>query len=217
MGRGRHICNTLKAIRKQIADANDIKYEPRECTHQGDCAGSCPVCEAEVRYLEGELSKRSKLGRAIALVGISAGMAAVQSCGLLRIFQPPLAGIPADSQHLTNQQTVVVDSTKNENKVLDGIVEVMPQYNGGQKALEAFITEHLKTPEGATVPARVIVTFTIEKDGSISHPQVMKSVSKELDAEALRVVGLMPKWTPGTMLGEPVSTKYTLPIIFKAE
>jgi len=217
MSRGKHICNTLKAIRKQIADANDIKYEPRECTHQGDCAGTCPVCEAEVRYLEGELNKRSKLGRAIALVGISAGMAAMQSCTLLRIFQPPLAGIPVDPKHLTNQQTVLVDSTKNDSTVLDGIVEMMPQYDGGQKALEAFIAEHLKTPEGATVPARVIVTFTIEKDGSISLPKVMKSASKELDAEALRVVGLMPKWIPGSMLGEPTTTKYTLPIIFKAE
>lgn len=75
MRQGKEICNTLKTIRKQIADANEIKYEPKECHHEGDCAGSCPACEAEVRYLERELSLRRKLGKAVAVVGLSAGLA----------------------------------------------------------------------------------------------------------------------------------------------
>ena len=52
MTRGKTICSVLKTIRKQVADANDIKYEPRECHHEGECRGTCPACEAEVRYLE---------------------------------------------------------------------------------------------------------------------------------------------------------------------
>ena len=51
MKRGKYVCKTLKEIRKQVADANGIDYEPTECTHEGDCAGTCPRCEQEVRYI----------------------------------------------------------------------------------------------------------------------------------------------------------------------
>ena len=94
MKRGRQTCNTLKAIRKQIAEANEIEYEPRECTHEGECAGTCPACEAEVRYLESELIKRKGLGKKVAVAGIAMGMAGLGSCGIGKIIQPPLAGIP---------------------------------------------------------------------------------------------------------------------------
>lgn len=55
MARGRYICNTLKAIRKQIADANGIDYSPEECNYKGECMGTCPKCEQDVRDLEYEL------------------------------------------------------------------------------------------------------------------------------------------------------------------
>ena len=80
MTRGKSICNALKAIRKQVADANEIKYEPRECHHEGECRGTCPACEAEVRYIEQQLNFRRLLGKAVAVVGISAGLAALTSC-----------------------------------------------------------------------------------------------------------------------------------------
>ena len=81
MTRGKTICSVLKTIRKQVADANDIKYEPRECHHEGECRGTCPACEAEVRYLEHELNIRRQLGRAVAIVGISAGLSVLSGCG----------------------------------------------------------------------------------------------------------------------------------------
>lgn len=80
MMKGKSICKVLKAIRKQVADANDIKYEPRECHHQGDCRGTCPACEAEVKYIEQQLDLRRQLGKAVAVVGISAGLAALTGC-----------------------------------------------------------------------------------------------------------------------------------------
>ena len=80
MTRGKTICSALKTIRKQVADANEIKYEPRECHHQGECRGTCPACEAEVRYIERELDLRRQLGKAVAVVGISAGLAALSGC-----------------------------------------------------------------------------------------------------------------------------------------
>jgi len=78
---GKDICETLKTIRKQVADANGIDYEPNECHHEGDCAGTCPACEAEVRYIQRHLDLRRRLGRAVALVGISAGLIGLSGCG----------------------------------------------------------------------------------------------------------------------------------------
>ena len=82
MTRGKTICGVLKTIRKQLADANEIKYEPRECHHQGECRGTCPACEAEVRYIERQLDIRRQLGKAVAIVGISAGLSALSGCGV---------------------------------------------------------------------------------------------------------------------------------------
>lgn len=80
MKRGRYICNTLKAIRKKIAEANEINYSPHDCTHEGDCAGTCPACESEVRYLESELRKRRALGRAAVVAGVGMSLAALTAC-----------------------------------------------------------------------------------------------------------------------------------------
>lgn len=71
MYRGKRICNTLKEVRKQIADANDIPYEITECTHQGNCLGTCPKCEQELRYIEDQLSLRRAAGVAVSVVGVS--------------------------------------------------------------------------------------------------------------------------------------------------
>lgn len=75
MERGKKLCNELKAIRKQIADANGIEYSPNECTHQGDCKGTCPKCEAEMRYIENELNMRRILGKAIVVAGLGLSVA----------------------------------------------------------------------------------------------------------------------------------------------
>lgn len=71
---GKSKCKILKDIRRQIAVKNDIAYVTEECKFQGDCTGTCPKCEAEVRYLEAELRKRRQAGRAVVLHGIAAAM-----------------------------------------------------------------------------------------------------------------------------------------------
>ena len=70
--KGKQRCRILKEIRKEIAKSNDIEYVVSECRHQGDCSGTCPKCEAEVRYLERELEKRQRAGKTIVLAGITA-------------------------------------------------------------------------------------------------------------------------------------------------
>lgn len=80
MARGRSICNVLKQIRKQIADVNGIGYAPTPCRFKGECRGTCPACEAEVRFIERELDMRRMAGKAVTLLGLSVGMASLTAC-----------------------------------------------------------------------------------------------------------------------------------------
>lgn len=80
MSRGKTTCKVLKEVRRKIADANGIPLQERECTHTGDCAGTCPYCESEVRYLERELSKRKSLGKAVAMAGIALSAVTMAGC-----------------------------------------------------------------------------------------------------------------------------------------
>ncbi|PWL62486.1 MAG: hypothetical protein DBY35_03090 [Bacteroidales bacterium] len=77
MARGKQTCKILKEIRRQIAEANDIEFVTSECRYKGDCLGTCPKCEAEVRYLEQQLRARSLAGKAVAFAGISAASIAM--------------------------------------------------------------------------------------------------------------------------------------------
>ena len=76
MAKGKSTCKLLKDIRQQIADANGISYQPKECHHEGDCAGTCPACEEEIRYLERELRARKGNGFGMKVAGIAAGICA---------------------------------------------------------------------------------------------------------------------------------------------
>ncbi|WP_289870925.1 carboxypeptidase-like regulatory domain-containing protein [uncultured Duncaniella sp.] len=77
MARGKQTCKILKEIRRQIAEANGIEFATSECRYKGDCLGTCPKCEAEVRYLEQQLRARSLAGKAVAIAGISAASLAM--------------------------------------------------------------------------------------------------------------------------------------------
>ena len=236
MTRGRNTCNTLKAIRKQIAEANDIEYEPQECTHEGECAGTCPACEAEVRYLERQLDLRRKLGKAVAVVGISAGLAGLAACGSKKavasediphlqgdpVAPPPeLAGIPMIPTTVieANVDTAKACATTMKEEIFGDISETIPMFRGGYNGLKEFIRQNLRYPMNFedSIQGRVIVTFTINEDGSLSDAKITKSLHEQLDAEALRLVNEMPKWVPARRLGKAVKVKYTLPITFTTE
>lgn len=111
------------------------------------------------------------------------------------------------------------DTTKKK-KSWDCIPETMPYFPGGQELLLKYLAANVKYPASAVKAkkqGRVIVTFIVQKDGSITHAKIARSINPELDAEALRVVKGMPKWTPGTQLGKPVSVKYVLPVKFSLQ
>ena len=98
------------------------------------------------------------------------------------------------------------------------VVEKMPEFEGGMDGMMSFLQKNIKYPAEAKEKGdegRVIVQFVVEKDGSIVEPKVVKSVSPELDAEALRVVQMMPKWKPGQQRGKNVRVQFTLPVSFR--
>lgn len=100
------------------------------------------------------------------------------------------------------------------------VVEQMPEFPGGSMGLLEYLRTTIRYPQEAKVKniqGRVMVEFVVEKDGSITEATVVKSVDKLLDDEALRVISIMPKWSPGTQRGEAVRVKYTVPISFRLE
>ncbi len=98
------------------------------------------------------------------------------------------------------------------------VVEEMPDFPGGMKALMDYLSKNVKYPaEAHTIGAqgRVIVSFTVKKDGSIADTKVERSVNPYLDKEAMRVIAAMPKWKPGKQRGEAVNVKFTVPVAFR--
>ena len=106
-----------------------------------------------------------------------------------------------------------------DTKVFD-VVEQMPSFPGGPSALMQYLSSHIKYPvvaEENGIQGRVICTFVVGKDGSISNAQVVKGVDPSLDKEAIRVINSMPKWIPGKQNGSSVNVKYTLPVTFRLQ
>ncbi len=274
MKRGKKICNALRDVRRQIALANDIPYETTDCHYEGECQGTCPKCEAEVRYIENQLSLRRAAGKAVSLVGLSLGIsAAFASCG----------NQPAATNQATSEKSNVVEESPRKNYVerldyvpeaedvenripaeewedVDGDVEIeeiemkpmadeidmetglvvgdplenvfpedgkiytvvnqQPDFPGGEKALIAYIKNNLKYPAFASengIQGRVTLSFVVEKDGSISNIEILRSPAEELSQEAIRLVKSMPKWKPGKLKGEKVRVKYVLPVTFRLQ
>ena len=119
----------------------------------------------------------------------------------------------AEEKVKTKPQT---DTTKKK-KTWDCMPETMPYFPGGQELLLKYLADNIKYPASAVKAkkqGRVIVTFIVQKDGSVTHAKIAKSIDPELDAEALRIVKGMPKWTPGTQNGKPVSVRYMVPVKF---
>ena len=152
MAKGKQTCKILKEIRKQIAAENDIELVVSECTYQGDCKGTCPKCEAEVRYLERELEKRQCLGKAAVFAGMSLGtLFAATSCD--RIIPQPLEGDPVfpDTTEISND-TVSSDIIPDNAVLLEGddVGTSLPHLTGsverwGDKHIRIVVPNLVKT------------------------------------------------------------------------
>ena len=104
MKRGKRTCEILKEVRRKVAQENDIKLLERECTHEGDCRGTCPYCESEVRYLERELSKRRALGKAVTVAGIAVSSLMMGACHTPKAPAPVVGDEPEPAVETAAQQ-----------------------------------------------------------------------------------------------------------------
>ena len=97
-------------------------------------------------------------------------------------------------------------------------LDKMPSFRGGEVAMVSFIRRNLKYPKEAQkkyIEGRVVIRFIVSEDGKIEDPEVVSGIDPECDAEALRVIGLMPRWNPGIFAGKPVAIYFNLPIQFR--
>lgn len=98
------------------------------------------------------------------------------------------------------------------------VVEKMPEFQGGDAALYAYLKKNIKYPSICrenNIQGKVYIQFIVNKDGSIVDPEVIRSVNPYLDKEALRVISTMPKWTPGEQRGKAVRVRFTVPVNFR--
>ena len=306
MDKGKNTCKILKEIRRQIAEANDIEFITSECRYQGDCLGTCPKCEAEVRYLEQQLEKKRLAGKAATIIGVSMGITsliATPAAGQTTKVSPteitqtvdsivvkgqvkdtegnPLIGanvceketnngtlsdiqgnfiIKVSGKHplvityvgcqsqeveissatplqivleedtglmgeiaVTTQTPAPSDSImpQEEENIFGAMTEEMPLFPGGDLECMKFIQKNLRYPEEARrkgIEGRVIIQFIVDKDGTLTDFTVARGVEESLDREALRLAKSIPQpWKPGTQRGIPVRVKYTMPIRFQID
>ncbi len=127
-----------------------------------------------------------------------------------------------EAEHVLKVNEKVVDEVPpavEETKIFE-VVEQMPSFPGGDAALMQFLSKNIKYPvvaEENGIQGRVIATFVVERDGSITDVKVVKSVDPSLDKEAIRVLKSMPKWIPGKQNGSAVRVKYTVPVTFRLQ
>lgn len=140
----------------------------------------------------------------------------VYSCLFVAIL---LNATSIQAQEVNDNSNFVASQDSTEQKVFD-VAEQMPSFPGGQAALFAFLAKTIKYPveaEENNIQGRVIVTFIVERDGTINDVTVAKSVDPSLDREAVRVVKNMPNWIPGKQNGETIRVKYTVPVTFRLQ
>ena len=216
MKHGKQTCKILKQIRQQIAIENDILYVTSECKYKGDCAGTCPTCEAEIRYLEEQLATRQALGKSVAVLGIALGITS-------------FTGLSAtnNANNLQNNSSVTLTNESEINQTqgvirepltVDHVDGSMPEFPGGRQAMMSFLSKNTHYPAVCvkdSIQGVVVVQFTVDTTGKVTRAQIVRSVHPELDAEALRVVNSFPAWKPAMQNGKPVASKYTMPVVFR--
>lgn len=118
--RGKNKCKILKEIRQKIADENEIPYVTRECTYQGECSGTCPKCEAELRYLEQQLERRQKLGKTVTVAALAATlMVGATACPL--IPEPETMKTPTETEEVLMGE--VAETFEATEEVVEGMIQ----------------------------------------------------------------------------------------------
>jgi len=126
--------------------------------------------------------------------------------------------IPADTTGFANKTTNHNGVNANTDKILFRVIEELPEFPGGATEFMKWLTHNLRYPTSAqerSVDGKVVVSFIVNKNGSISDIKIIKSLDPDCDNEVLRVIRKMPRWKPGTEKGKPVRSEYVIPVVFK--
>ena len=177
MYKGKATCKILKEIRKQIAKENDIVFVTSECKYQGDCLGTCPACEAEVRYLEEELRKRKQLGKTAVVAGISLGLAATfASC---HVTQDP-----------NTEQEVPVSASTEQSEKSNIPTESANEENGTSPAT--------KTPRPSNRSSQDYMDFDF---GGVDEPPVPDTLPQHNPvSDTIEIIYEVPEWSQGDIV-----------------
>lgn len=203
MDNGKNICKQLKEIRKEIARENNIPLESRECTYSGPCNGTCPYCDAELRYLEEELSHRSHIGKAAMVAGMTVGMVtAAQNLSAQNNNEVDfLEGDVLAEERIVSSAVTGFVISMDDGRVLDGAEVTMMRE--GDTAAAAIAVTNEKGIFTATVPygqylliiRRVGYIPKTEKVTINKRRMELTPIALPLEQE-MRLMGIVP-FTPG--------------------
>lgn len=167
MKQGKHTCETLKAIRRDIASANDIDYTPTPCDYEGDCTGTCPACESEMRWIERQLRVRQALGKAVTVAGVSLALSLGASAA---------TPTPDDMPQKKNTNTRPTKNNNNVRKPTAGVV-MRPHTEKDEEAQKRLEEERMRKARRPTTGA--VEVRPTEKD---------KKARRKLEEERMRKI-----------------------------
>lgn len=244
MSIGREKCKILKEIRRRIAEVNGIEYVTSECRYKGDCAGTCPKCEGEVRYLEDELRARRLLGKAVMLAGVSAGVVGLaggaenlsanvgpelrsdKELAMPAVYQ---SNRPSGDSVKTQRGEVIIEHP-GEEVIIDNndfepdpdvvytVVTESARYPEGNDGLTKFLSQNMRYPKQALddrIEGVVVCQFVVDTLGNHSGFKIIRHANPLLEEEALRLVKTLPKFIPAKYKGVKVKSWFTVPVRFR--
>lgn len=150
---GKNRCRILKDIRKKIAEENNIEYVTTECKYKGDCPGTCPKCESEVRYLERELERKRGLGKRVAIAGIAVGVTATATgctSDIFSVFKDDTLAGAMEAEYSQNENSIKNESGVSEISMQGDIVMVdgeMPEISAEETATAGILPPEDSLPE----------------------------------------------------------------------
>ncbi|MDY6371725.1 MAG: carboxypeptidase-like regulatory domain-containing protein [Bacteroidales bacterium] len=215
MTHGKNICNQLKEVRKRIAEENDIPLEIEECTYKGECRGTCPRCEAEVRYLENALADRLRLGKVATVAGLALGLAAttVQAAECNPVIPSNTLPIVKEAVHVADSITIkgtVVDSKTNE--PLPFVTITIADSNGTTTVTRSDFDGNfsVSVPRGdysLTINTVGYAKYVVLED-HYNENRTLPTIKLECTAEMLEVVGMIEDKQPVIEIGPNGASQY---------
>ena len=193
MKRGKQTCRILKEIRRQIAEVNDIEFITSECQYQGDCLGTCPKCEAEVRYLEQQLERKRMAGKAITILGISAGVMTMnaQNTNIDSIQKQS----PTDIIEIVSTEVFGTNNTDSLSVIKGIVTDCMRNPITGVLIIEKGTKNGTVTDEFGNFTLRV----------SEKHPLIVQSIgfqSQEIEIQKTAYIQVILQEDSTLMMGE---------------